>query len=74
MQAHNQRIRAFAAVGVAAAAVLATGSPANTKTPATTQPVNAKQGAQLVRLQADRDGDQVYVWMVNGVQRGMAFR
>ena len=73
MHAPSRRIRTITATGVVVAAVLVTGSTAS-KTPASTQPVNAKQVAQLVRLQADRDGGETYVWTVNGVQRGMAFR
>jgi hypothetical protein len=73
MHAPSRRIGTIAATAVVAAAVLATGSAASTK-PASIQPVNAKQVAQLVQLQADRDGDETYVWIVNGVQRGMAFR
>jgi hypothetical protein len=74
MHAPSRRIRTIGATGIVAAAVLATGSPASTKTPTSTQPVNAKQIAQLVQLQSDQDGGGTYVWMVNGVQRGLAFR
>lgn len=74
MQVHSRSFRAFAATGVVAAAVLATSSAASTKTPTRTHPTEAKQAAQLIQLRADRDGGDTYVWMVNGVQRGMAFR
>jgi hypothetical protein len=71
MQAPSRKIRTLAATSVVAIAVLATGSSASTKTPA--EPA-AKQSAQLVRIESDRDGGETYVWMVDGVQRGLAFR
>ena len=70
MQAHS-RIRTFALTGIVATAVLATGSSASTTR---TQPAQAKQLAQLGSVQTGRDGDETYFWMVDGVQRGMAFR
>jgi len=71
MQDHSRRIRILAASGVLAAAVLATGSAANTKTPTGTRVAPAKPTAELVKIQSDLDGD-VYIWKVNGVQRGLA--
>jgi hypothetical protein len=74
MQAHSTRIRTFAVAGIVAAAVLATGSPASTKSPTRTQPQQARQLAQLDSVQPGRDGDETYIWMVNGVRRGIPFR
>jgi hypothetical protein len=73
MHAHS-RIRTFALTGIVAAAVLASGSPASTKAPTRTQPAQAKQLARLDSIQTGRDGDETYVWMVDGVQRGIPFR
>ena len=71
MHKHSKRV--FAAVSVVAVAVLATASAGSTN-PATTHPVSVKQGAQLVQLAPDRGSDEVYVWIVNGTQRGLAMR
>ena len=74
MQAHSSRIRTFALTGIVAAAVLATGAPASTKAPTRTQPAQARQLAELDSVQSGRDGDETYVWMVDGVQQGIPFR
>jgi hypothetical protein len=66
--------RTVAATGIVAAAVLATGSTASTKAPTRTQPEQARQLARLDAVPSGRDGDETYVWIVDGVQRGMAFR
>jgi len=71
MQDHSRRIRILAASSVLAAAVLATGSAANTKTPTGTRVGPAKPTAELVRIQSDLYGGDVYIWKVNGVQRGL---
>ena len=71
MQDHSKRIRIVAVSGVLAAAVLATGSAANTKTP-TSRVAPANPTAELVRIQSDPYGGDVYIWNVNGVQRGLA--
>jgi len=74
MQGHATRIRIVAATGVLAAAVLATGSVANNQTPTDTKLAPAKAAKELVRLQSTPDGADVYIWTVNGVQRGVAFQ
>jgi len=71
MQSHSRRIGILAASGVLAAAVLATGSAANTKTPTGTRVAPAKPTAELVRIQSDSYSGDVYIWKVNGVQRGL---
>jgi hypothetical protein len=70
MQGHSKRIRIIALAGVLAAAVLATGSAANAKTP-TGRVVPPKPTAELVRIQSDLFGGDVYIWKVNGVQHGL---
>ena len=70
MHDHSRRIRIVAVSGVLAAAVLATGSAANTKTSTGTRVAPAKPTAELVRIQSDPYGGDVYVWKVNGLQRG----
>ena len=72
MQDHTKRIRIVAVSGVLAAAVLATSSAANTKTPTGTSVAPAKPTAELVRIQSDPYGGDVYIWKVNRVQRGLA--
>ena len=72
MQAHTTRIRTLAASGVVAVAVLVVGSAGAAKTPTNT--VRTNQTGQLGSYGSDRDGGEIYVWMVNGVQRGIPFR
>ena len=74
MQKHSTKIRIIAATGIIAAAALATGSAGATKAPATTHPTKVKGIAQLVQLQPAREGEETYVWIVDGVQRGLAMR
>jgi hypothetical protein len=71
MQNQSKRIRIFVVSGVIAAAVLVTGSAASTKTPTGTRVAPAKPTAELIRIQSDPYGGDVYVWKVNGVQRGL---
>ena len=72
MQRHSRRNCILAASGVLAVAVLATSSAANTKTPTSTELAPAK--AELVLLQSYGYGDDVYIWKVNGIQRGLPMR
>jgi len=72
MQGHSRRNRILTASGVIAVAVLATSSAANTKTPTTTKLAPAK--AELVLIQSYGYGDDVYIWKVNGIQRGLPMR
>jgi hypothetical protein len=71
MHNDSRRIRIVAATGVLAAAVLATGSAANTKTPTGTRVAPAKPTVELVRIQSDLYNGDVYTWKVNGVPRGL---
>lgn len=73
MHEHTRKIRIIAATGIVAAAVLATGSAGAAKAPATTQPTEAKGITQIVRLPGP-NGDEIYVRLVDGVQRGLAMR